>query len=191
MVSEDFIRNTNAYSLTKKIIGSNLTNSQLSQRNVWASTNFNKVTQSNLNLFQSDKLNKFDTLNQNFINSSNLENYNFFEESRMFLFNKYLFNNKLRYNSLVFDDSFEKYIKPIDDKSLNTFDLNYKLFVTSLDFNLKHFNLSLSDKLTNDTTRYEQNLFNYFIVSDSNSLLSNNDLNILINLTSQKQNNVL
>jgi hypothetical protein len=191
LLSEDVIRNTNSYTNAKKLIGLNVLNSQLSNKNVWASTNLNKLNSTNMASLQS-LLNESDNsqLFVNHLNSSNLGNFNFFEESRLFLVNKYSYSNKLRYNLLAFDDKFND--KSISDRliSNNNFNNHYNLFQSSLDFNINNLLLTKGN-VHNDLNKVMSKndiVLNYFIVNNDSYLLTNLNLNNLINLTSTHNN---
>ena len=191
LVSEDFIRNTNSYTLTKKLIGSSLTNSQLSNKNVWASTNLTKLNQGNSSVAQIGSLVLNLNSNNTNLDNSNLDNFNFFDTSRNFLVNKYLFTNKLRYNNLVFSDDFIKSNKTNFNDGVQNFDLNYILFISSLDFNIKLFfieNLQSSKSLINSSVHTGSDLF---FINEEQNILNGTNLNNIIDLTSQKSNNLL
>lgn len=191
LVSEDYIRNTNAYTLTKKLIGSSLTNSQLSNRNVWASTNLNKLNQGNTNFTNlAEDLNKLNN-SLNYLSKSDIDNFNFFDTSRNFLVNKYLFTNKLRHNPLVFGDLLVTQDQHTFNSLTPNFDLNYKLFLTSMDFNTNPLIIESLKTVTSYNSSESNTKFNLFIVNEGTFLLTNTNLNNLIDLTSQKSNNVL
>ena len=189
-VSEDIIRNTNSYTNSKKLIGLNLTSSQLSNRNVWASTNLNKLNQSNnqavTNMFN---LNNTDLtkISSKHLNSSNLLNFNFFDESRLFLVNKYLHSSKLRYNILTYSHLVDS---SRGDKSVvnsSNFDLNLKLFNTSLNFNTQPFIVSTIPEFSKNpkTPNYSKDL-QYFLLNENSTLLTSNNLNSILNLTTKQ-----
>jgi hypothetical protein len=190
LISEDLIRNTNAYTSTKKLIGSNVTSSQLSSRNVWASTNLNKVNSSNLNTFLTSTISGADkSLQLSHVNNSNLLNFNFFEESRLFTFNKYLHSNKTRLNTLVYSDGFTN-LSP-DTRPHNqpnpTFSLASRLFTGSLDYNLQPFLINTRNPLqpSNQVTN-NFGTADLFLVNSNTSLLNGSNLNTLVDLTSPK-----
>ena len=190
LISEDLIRNTNSYTNTKRLIGSNVTSSQLSSRNVWASTNLNKLNSSNLNTFLTETGNGgANSLKLSHINNSNLLNFNFFEESRLFTFNKYLHSNKTRLNTLVFSD---KVMDPSSGTSTHdttnlTFSLVNRLFTNSLDYNLQPFLINNPNTFkTVNQTGTDSTTAELFLLNNNTFLLSGTNLNVLVDLTSPK-----
>ena len=190
LISEDLIRNTNSYTSTKRLIGSNVTSSQLSSKNVWASTNLNKLNSSNLNTFLVNTDNSVGGFLQlSHINNANLINFNFFEESRLFTFNKYLHSNKTRLNTLVFSDKTDNLPSGINsyDTTNLTYSLVNRLFSNSLDYNLQTSLINISTPLkTPNLVNRNLNTSNLFLINNSTFLLSGNNLNTIINLTSSK-----
>lgn len=121
------------------------------------------------------------------LNSSNLLNFNFFDESRLFLVNKYLHSSKLRYNTLTYSHLVDS--SRVDKLNVNSsnFDLNLKLFNTSLNFNTQPFIVSTVSELNQNqkTTNYSKNL-QYFLLNENSILLTNNNLNSILNLTTKQ-----
>jgi len=98
ILSENLILNSNAFTQAKKLLGVNFLNSDTASKNVWSSTKLHSLDNStstnfisNLQeLFSSQPL-RNDSLTQLNFTNPNLDNFNFFENSRMWLVKKYFF----------------------------------------------------------------------------------------------------
>ena len=139
LLSEDFVRNTHNFTEAKKLINSNTLSSKVSNSNVWVSTNlhdsdfFKKLTSTNST-----------NLENVFFKNSDLSstlNYNFFEDSRLFLFKKYYFTGQTGFNTLVFDDKYND-LNQLSSSNLNHFDILLSLSNISINHNLSSLYLN-------------------------------------------------
>jgi len=111
----------------------------VSNSNVWVSTNlhdsdfFKKLTSTNST-----------NLENVFFKNSDLSstlNYNFFEDSRLFLFKKYYFTGQTGFNTLVFDDKYND-LNQLSSSNLNHFDILLSLSNISINHNLSSLYLN-------------------------------------------------
>lgn len=106
LLSENLILNSNSFTQSKKLLGVNFLSSDVSSKNVWASTKLNNsgaegtanflANIQELFLNQSPVANKLNHLPSM---SNNMTNFEFFENSRMWLTKKYFFTNQLKNNT--------------------------------------------------------------------------------------------
>lgn len=106
LLSESIIINSNSFTQSKKLLGVNFLGSDSSTKNVWNSTKLNSLTSegsssfiSNLQELFSQKSLNGDVLSHNSQSSTDTTNFNFFENSRMWLTKKYFFTNQLKNNN--------------------------------------------------------------------------------------------
>jgi len=106
LLSENSILNSNAFTQSKKLLGVNFLSSDSPSKNVWASTKLNTLGSSNTSNFISNIQELFvrdssstDALTQKAQHNNDMSNFNFFEDSRMWLTKKYFFTNQLKNNT--------------------------------------------------------------------------------------------
>jgi hypothetical protein len=190
LLGDELILNTKKYSQAKQLLGDNLNSSLLSNNNVWASTNL-----SSFNEFLKNK-------NIDFVSNNNLLlksldyttelNYNYFEESRLFLFKKYYFSNQTRFNNLVFSDLFlnnnTKNYTTIKSEDL----FNLYLSLNNLSINLNLQNLYLSANINSSLSNNLEilNIDSILSTNSSLNLLNHNNLLFINNLFLNNKNSI-
>lgn len=106
LLSDGLILNSNAFTQSKKLLGVNFLSSENSSKNVWASAKLNSLGSTNTanfltniqELFMQNKSNS-NVLSQYTHTNNDMSNFNFFEDSRMWLTKKYFFTNQLKNNT--------------------------------------------------------------------------------------------
>lgn len=190
LLGDELILNTKKYSQAKQLLGDNLNSSLLSNNNVWASTNL-----SSFNEFLKNK-------NIDFVSNNNLLlksldyttelNYNYFEESRLFLFKKYYFSNQTRFNNLVFSDLFlnnnTKNYTTI--KSEDLFNLYLSLNNLSMNHNLQNLYLSANINSSLSNNLEILNIDSILSTNSSLNLLNHNNLLFINNLFLNNKNSI-
>ena len=184
LLSEDFLRNTYSFTETKKLINNNTISSKIANNNVWVSTSLN-----NSDVIK--KLSSYDLTNfdNTFFKKNDFTsplNYNFFEDSRLFLFKKYYFTGQTGLNTLVFDDQYSSK-QNIDSIGLNHFEILLSLSNVSINHNLN--NLYLNNRLlaeSNSLTRLD--VLSTSVFNNTSVLLTSNNLLFLNNVYTNNNN---
>lgn len=170
-ISDRFIINTNYFTEYKKLIGSNLTSSKLSNNNVWASSNLNKVNFQYIYSLLSSYKNNF--------NSSYLVDK--FDESRLWLFKKIYFNTLLRYSDTILNLKFNKDTFLKHNYFSNKF--YFEFIKKSLPYNIMMLDNSIKFSylpLINKSKNVNSSNFMYNL--HDNNLLTDENIDNLINL---------
>lgn len=191
LLSENLISNSNAFTQSKKLLGVNLLNSETASRNVWTSTKLNSLTSgdgtgfiSNLQeLFSNQPARNNNLVQLNFTNP-NLDNFNFFENSRMWLVKKYFFTNQLKNNltqaslTLLNDNN-------LSTPSLNTY--NYALFLNLYNQNpqnqFSYLAISLQPISLSHNTPSITSMYDFYVNAGDLDVLKSNNLTFLNKLT--------
>jgi hypothetical protein len=159
MLSDRFIINTNYFTEYKKLLGSNITISNLSNNNVWASSNLNRINFKKM-------YSLFSNYNNNFNFSCVINN---FDESRLWLFKKIYFNTLLKHCNTILT-----FCLNTDFFKNNSFDNNFYFEIAkiSLTYNLHFFDNSIK-------FNYESQQSKDFAINNSNFNYNINDYNLL------------
>lgn len=178
LLSEGIVKNTNNYTEVKKLFGSNVLSTSLRDHNVWASTNLNKLNFLTLSEYPNSEVTSL-KINSNRPDTGLQFNYNFFDESRLFLIKKYYFTSSSGLNNFVFND---KYLGNIEHSptQYNKLDLLYLLNNLSLNQNISDIYLNTSIVLDSNPCEYDLNSFDKKTNNSFSSILTGNNL-ILVN----------
>lgn len=172
MLSDKFIINTNFFTEYKKLIGDNMTLSNLTNNNVWVSSNMSKISniQKTLTSLSSEKGKKFDS-------KTLIDN---FDESRLWIFKRMYLNTIIRYSSIYVNFFLNKIY------SITGIQKNDKIYTESIKKSLTHNLLFLHNTTINNysnkqtiLSKFTSNNFSYNM-SDYN-LLSDDNVDNLIN----------
>ena len=196
LLSENLILNSNAFTQSKKLLGVNFLNSDAASKNVWSSTKLNSLDSStstnfisNLQeLFSSQPLRNDSLAQLNFTNP-NLENFNFFENSRMWLVKKYFFTNQLK-NNLT-----QSSVVPSNQNvsnALTTNTYNYTLFLNlynqSPQNQLSYLTLSIKPLDTSHDTTSVTGMYDFYVNAGDLDVFKSNNLSFLNKLTHSTSN---
>lgn len=198
LMSENLILNSNAFTQSKKLLGTNFLNSNIASKNVWTSTKLNNNGSENTNNFlsniqellikQPDSNNK---LNSSPYLNNNMANFDLFENSRFWLTKKYFFTNQLKNNTYSLTSS------NITVTSNNVYDTAqiYNILVNNQtqNLNVQLTNLTLHGR--NDKTELNNltsnSAFDLHIGSSDFDLLKSTNLSFINKLTHSTSNNNL
>jgi hypothetical protein len=191
LLSENLVLNSSAFTQSKKLLGVNFLNSEAASKNVWNSTKINSLDStsgttfiSNLQeLFSNQPLHN-DNLAQLNATDPNLVNFNFFENSRMWLVKKYFFTNQLK-NNLTRSSVTSTTINITDVMNTNT--LNFTLFLNLHNQNLKS-QLSFLTLFTEPLRQVNSSTpingaYNFYVSAGDLDVLKSNNLSFLNKLT--------
>ena len=197
LLSENLIINSNAFTQSKKLLGVNFLNSDVASKNVWASTKLNSVGSDSTSNFLSNLQELF--LNQSVNNNqlthkphlnNNMENFDFFENSRMWLTKKYFFTNQLKNNTVALTtlrNNIDRYA------GNNEYLFSILSGTQSQNLNLQLSNIALTLNPVN-TNMYLLNVpvpFDIHVGSGDLDLLKLNNLSFINKLTHSTSNNNL
>ena len=166
LVSDKFILHTNFFTEYKKIVGTNTTLSNLSNYNVWASSNITKNPNT-----QKIVPTLYNSKNLNFNNAQLINN---FDESRLWLFKKIYFNTIIRNADVV--TAFNNKSNYFNTSSYNN-NLLYSDFIKkSMSYNLLFLDNTISSKKTLDlksfsgisNSGFTYNILDYNLLTDDN-----------------------
>ena len=196
LLSENLILNSNAFTQSKKLLGVNFLNSDAASKNVWNSTKLHSLDSStstnfisNLQeLFSNQPTHSNQTSQSNFTNP-NLDNFNFFENSRMWLVKKYFFTNQLK-NNLT-----QASVVPLASNTSNPIRVNtynYTLFLNLYNQNpqnqLSYLTLSTQPLTIDNTTVSITGMYDFYINAGDSDILKSNNLSFLNKLTYSTSN---
>ena len=166
LVSDKFILHTNFFTEYKKIVGTNTTLSNLSNVNVWASSNITKNanTQRIIPALYHSK-------NLNFNNAQLINN---FDESRLWLFKKIYFNTIIRNADVV--TAFNNKSNYNNTTSYNNNLLHSDFIKKSISYNLLFLDNTIGSKKTLDLNSFSgisnsgftYNVLDYNLLTDDN-----------------------
>lgn len=181
LVSDKFILHTNFFTEYKKIVGTNTTLSNLSNANVWASSNITKN-------YNTQKIvpTLYHSKNLNFNNAQLINN---FDESRLWLFKKIYFNTIIRNADVV--TAFNNKSNYVNASSYNNNLLHSDFIKKSMSYNLLFLDNTISSKKTLDLKSFSgisNSGFTYSIL-DYN-LLTDDNIDNLINSFIVNTNNL-
>jgi hypothetical protein len=205
LLTEFFIKNSNAYTQSKTLLGTLFVNESLSKKNLWISSKlanlnyaesnllinfFNKSIYPSLHLQTNLNISKLATLPQN---TNNLLSLNFFENSRVFLLKKFFFTNVNWINL----SQFSKIVQNLPPRQLKL-DKNLPTHLYTLSLNkLSILPVSINDLATSCWEQYRTGNMNYntvgsdysnYINYTNNDLLSNSNIIFMLNITANFQN---
>lgn len=196
LLSENLITNSNAFTQSKKLLGVNFLNSDAATKNVWNSTKLNSLDNhtgtsfiSSLQELFSNQPTHTNSLSQlNFTNPS-LDNFNFFENSRMWLVKKYFFTNQLKNNltqaSLTASST-------IPQNALNSNNYNYTLFLNLYNQNpqnqLSYLTMTIQPLNDNTATASLVGIYDFYVNAGDSDILRANNLSFLNKLTHSTSN---
>jgi hypothetical protein len=196
LLSENLILNSNAFTQSKKLLGVNFLNSDAASKNVWNSTKLHSLDNStstnfisNLQeLFSNQPLQNNHTSQLNFTNP-NLDNFNFFENSRMWLVKKYFFTNQLK-NNLT-----QASVVPLNSSTPNALRTNtysYTLFLNLYNQNpqnqLSYLTLFVQPSNASSDTTSITSMYDFYINAGDADILKSNNLSFLNKLTYSTSN---
>ena len=192
LLNENFILNTNSYTQTKRLLGSNIINSSLASKNIWASSKISNLSTlkelKNLSALQnnigSSNLSSTWTYTHNFLNPD-LVNFEHFETSRMWLVKKFFITQQLKNNTVYSTRLFNNSKGNLSDiPLLSTEFMTWPLSV-SQDIHLNWTTLNIKKFINSTPNTFPSNLKNDIILLSSKNidLLSNNSNNFLLQLT--------
>lgn len=179
LLSENLVLNSNAFTQSKKLIGVNFLNSELASKNVWNSTKLHSLPSATTNSFIANLQDLFN--NQSIVAKQtqslnsldpNLNNFEFFENSRMWLVKKYFFTNQLKHNPLNLTITLNTYnTNQVSTHSSQKLNLFLNLYNQNLENQLSF--LTLVSSVVNSTSNYKHLKYTYDLHN------SNNDFDIL------------
>lgn len=168
---------TKTFNLTqaKKLIGSNLSQSNVSTSNIWVSNSvLNSKLASNMYSQLYSNLDDVSFLQNKGVYTPSLENINFQENSFFWLLQKYTFTNQLRFNTVTYSNN-------LVTNNIDTLDINNQNIFKLLT-QLKQVNLS--SKYTNiasyELSNFENMVTSQNFTSAGNFTLVNVDLDSLL-----------
>ena len=196
LLSENLILNSNAFTQSKKLLGINFLNSEAASKNVWSSTKLNALdTSSSTNfisnlqeLFSNQPLRNDSLAQLNFTNP-NLDNFNFFENSRMWLVKKYFFTNQLK-NNLT--QASPLVASPTNISMISTNTHNYTLFLNlynqSPQSQLNYLSLCIEPSHTSSNSASVSCVYDFYINAGDADIFKSNNLSFLNKLTYSTSN---
>lgn len=196
LLSENLILNSNAFTQSKKLIGVNFLNSELTSRNVWSSTKLNSLNSasssnfiSNLQeLFNNQPSSDNNSSNPNYTNP-NLDNFNFFENSRMWLVKKYFFTNQLKNNLTQLTQTLvNSNVETIPTDNTRNFTVILSLYNQNPKTQLSYLTLHLhSAQLLNNSVPATSS-YDFYLSSGDLDIFKSNNLSFLNKLTQSTSN---
>ena len=198
LLSENLVLNSNAFTQSKKLLGVNMLNSSSSQKNVWSSTklgslsgeasgNFISNTQE---LFLNKSLNN-SVLDQFNTGSPSLDNFNFFENSRMWVTKKYFFTNQLKNNINTLTSSGLGNTATSKQDSDQLFNLLVSHNNQNLIKQLTYLNLNLNQTSTHFSKILNSSTYDIYLNGGDTDLLKLNNISFLNKLTYSTSNSNL
>jgi hypothetical protein len=199
LLSENLILNSNAFTQAKKLLGVNFLNSDAASKNVWSSTKLNSLDSSTSTNFISNLQELFsnqplrnDSLTQLNFTSPHLDNFNFFENSRMWLVKKYFFTNQLK-NNLTQSSVVPAIPNGSNTPGTNTY--NYTLFLNlynqSPQNQFSYLTLSMIPLNTTQDSISLTGLYDFYVNAGDLDVFKSNNLSFLNKLTHSTSNDGL
>ena len=199
LLSENLILNSNAFTQAKKLLGVNFLNSDAASKNVWSSTKLNSLDNSTSTNFISNLQELFsnqplrnNSLTQLNFTSPHLDNFNFFENSRMWLVKKYFFTNQLK-NNLT-----QSSVVPTSSSlpnNLETNTYNYTLFLNlynqSPQNQFSYLTLFIKPLNTVQDSTSITGLYDFYVNAGDLDVFKSNNLSFLNKLTHSTSNDGL
>ena len=199
LLSESIIINSNSFTQSKKLLGVNFLSSDSASKNVWNSTKLNALTSaesssfiSNLQELFSLKTSNNQSLAHNTQASTDTSNFNFFENSRMWLTKKYFFTNQLKNNHKALN-IINSAVPIVHQNTSNTylFDTLTSLQQQNPNSQLVNLTLSLKSNSTKLLTSGSTFTYDMYLSGGDLDMLKQSNLSFLNKLTYSTSNNNL
>ena len=191
LLSENLILNSNAFTQSKKLLGVNFMNSDTASKNVWSSSKLNSLGASNASNFLTNVQELFlkndvkvNTLSSNSQANVDMSNFNFFEDSRMWLTKKYFFTSQLKSNIKSITSTYE--IQPPKTGLSNDTAFNILVNAQTHDpiSQLTNVALSLPCSIKLGSNLHTKKHANNYLALGDNDLLRSSNLVFMNKLTS-------
>lgn len=199
LLSESIIINSNSFTQSKKLLGVNFLSSDNASKNVWNSTKLNALTSSESSNFISNLQELFSintpnnqSLAHNTQASTDTSNFNFFENSRMWLTKKYFFTNQLKNNHKALTVS-NNTVSTTHQNSSNVYLFNTLTSLQQQNPNSQLVNLTLSLRPGSTELLSSGSMFTYdmYISNGDLDMLKQSNLSFLNKLTYSTSSNNL
>jgi hypothetical protein len=191
LLSENLILNSNAFTQSKKLLGINFLSSDAASKNVWNSAKLSSLDTSSTTNFISNLQELFsnqplrnDQLSQLNSTNPNLDNFNFFENSRMWLVKKYYFTNQLK-NNLTQASPLVVNCNTVSVLSTNNhkYTLFLNLYNQSPQSQLNYLSLCVEPLRTTSDSALITGIYDFYINAGDSDVLKSNNLSFLNKLT--------
>lgn len=191
LLSENLILNSNAFTQSKKLLGINFLSSDAASKNVWNSTKLNSLDTNSATNFISNLQELFNNqplrnnqLSQLNTTNPNLDNFNFFENSRMWLVKKYFFTNQLKNNLTQASPQLTNY-NLTDPQSISShrYTLFLNLYNQSPQSQLNYLSLHAESLCTVSDSALVTGMYDFYINAGDADVLKSNNLSFLNKLT--------
>lgn len=199
LMSENLILNSNAFTQSKKLLGTNFLNSDMSSKNVWTSAKLNSNGTDNTNNFLANiqellmKQSTSATTLSNLPSMGNdMSNFDLFENSRFWLTKKYFFTNQLKNNtySLTSVNGTSSTILN-NNNATEVYNILVSTQAQSLNNQLSNLTLSVPADKDSLLKAYTNSTFDIHVGSNDLDLLKTTNLSFINKLTYSTSNNNL
>lgn len=191
LLSENLILNSNAFTQSKKLLGINFMNSDTASKNVWASSKLNSLGASNASNFLTNVQELFlkndikvKALSSNPQTNADMSNFEFFEDSRMWLTKKYFFTSQLKSNIKSITSTYEIQPSKTDLNNNTAFNILVNAQAHDPMFQLTSAALSLPCSTKLWSNPYTKKYANDYLALGDNDLLRSSNLVFMNKLTS-------